>query len=81
MKTTAEIFRHVRLKAGLTRPELAKALNITPEAYRTYENGKVDPQAEIYKRLMRIYRWQQDPTRYTRHMAKWRRLYGNKGQR
>jgi len=79
-RTTPELFRHVRLKAGLTIPEFAKVFNITPDAYRTYESGKVDPQAELYKQLMHIHAWQEDPTRYGRHMAKHRRLYGNKNE-
>lgn len=80
LQNTAELFRHVRLKAGLTTPEFAKVFNITPEAYRTYESGKVDPQAELYKQLMRIHAWQDDPARYVRHMAKHRRLYGTKDE-
>ena len=77
---TPELFRHVRLKAGLSIPEFAKVFNISPEVYRTYESGKVDPQAEFYKQLMRIHAWQDDPARYARHMAKHRRLYGAKNE-
>jgi len=48
--TIAESLRRFRTEHKLTQSDVAKALGVTPQAYRVYE-ANVKPSAEIIKRI------------------------------
>lgn len=46
-----ELLKHIREKSGLSQREFAKKKGIPPEAYKTYEGGKVRLQERYWKKL------------------------------
>lgn len=44
-------FKEARKSCGLTQKEVAKALNVTAATYSRYENGLIQPDPEMLKRI------------------------------
>ncbi len=47
--------RTLRLRAGYTKSDVARALGIKPSSYHAYETGKTVPTLENFIRLARLY--------------------------
>lgn len=55
MSTLGEKIKDLRIKKGLTQPEMGKILNIGKSTISQYENNKNTPDAEMLKRIADLF--------------------------